>query len=329
LRKALLVVAMVAASFVGGAVVNGPMLAWFRGASGLDRASVSSLEDDALAAPVIVDEPAVASGADAGTPAGRDAAPAVTGPIEPTEPAAPPGPGQAEAETEAPAGSPPPGAPTPADAPGSESEPPRPLDLGGAAPPPLAAPSAPGEAEAIITAVAPAGGREPGWGDAPGSAPAVAFLPGSRPATPLTTPASATTAPTATATTPAADPARRDPVVTPAALPSTPTADDPPPSADAPGTPPDAPASRAPGGPTRPEDGSRWDVLRRRMAELGVSRYWIEGAPAGPVQFRCAVPVAGQGAVAQMFQAEADDAPAAAEAALRRIALWRAAARPR
>jgi hypothetical protein len=99
-----------------------------------------------------------------------------------------------------------------------------------------------------------------------------------------------------------------------------PPADPKPPSVD--------PTLQAPAGTPASDDASRWGVLRRRMTELGVARYWVEGEPAGTVRFRCVVPVAGQGAVGQMFQAEADDIPAAAEAALRRIALWRAASPP-
>ncbi len=79
-------------------------------------------------------------------------------------------------------------------------------------------------------------------------------------------------------------------------------------------------------GPGQGDEGGAegWAALRRRMAELGVSRYWIEGEPGGPARFRCLVPLAGGRAVAQHFEAEADDDLQAAEAALRRIALWRA-----
>lgn len=62
------------------------------------------------------------------------------------------------------------------------------------------------------------------------------------------------------------------------------------------------------------------------MRELGISKYWVEGEPSGGVRFRCLVPIAGEGAVAQQFEAEGDAVADAAEAALRRVALWRAAA---
>jgi hypothetical protein len=43
------------------------------------------------------------------------------------------------------------------------------------------------------------------------------------------------------------------------------------------------------------------------------------------VVFSCLIPLAGRQAVAQRFEAEGEDATQAARAALRRIALWRAA----
>jgi len=64
--------------------------------------------------------------------------------------------------------------------------------------------------------------------------------------------------------------------------------------------------------------------LRRRMKTLGVTRYWVEGEPGGPSRFRCVIPTAGGRAVGQHFEAEGDDDLQAAEAALRRVALWKA-----
>jgi hypothetical protein len=64
------------------------------------------------------------------------------------------------------------------------------------------------------------------------------------------------------------------------------------------------------------------------MRDLGVRFYWVEGEPDGPVRFRCVIPVAGKAAVAQHFEAEADDVFQAAETALRRVALWRATSSP-
>jgi hypothetical protein len=61
------------------------------------------------------------------------------------------------------------------------------------------------------------------------------------------------------------------------------------------------------------------------MQALGVSRFTIEGQPGGPVVFSCLIPlVPGRQAVAQRFEAEGPDVFHAAQAALRRIALWRA-----
>jgi hypothetical protein len=61
------------------------------------------------------------------------------------------------------------------------------------------------------------------------------------------------------------------------------------------------------------------------LTELGVTRFWVEGEPGGSVRFRCTIPVAGERAVAQQFEAEGDDPLQAADTVLRRVALWRAA----
>ncbi len=71
-----------------------------------------------------------------------------------------------------------------------------------------------------------------------------------------------------------------------------------------------------------------WDNLRRRMKTLGVARYWIEGEPEGPCRFRCLIPTAGGRAVSQHFEAEANDDLHAADAALRRVALWKSTEQP-
>jgi hypothetical protein len=68
-----------------------------------------------------------------------------------------------------------------------------------------------------------------------------------------------------------------------------------------------------------------WATLARKMQSLGVSRFTIEGQPGGRVVFSCLIPVAGRQAVAQRFEAEGEDAVQAARAAMRRVALWRAA----
>jgi hypothetical protein len=85
-----------------------------------------------------------------------------------------------------------------------------------------------------------------------------------------------------------------------------------------------SPSSPAPGRPGEDD----WATLARKMQGLGISRFTIEGQPGGRVIFSCLIPLAGRQAVAQRFEAEGEDAPQAARAALRRVALWRAAAQP-
>jgi hypothetical protein len=64
------------------------------------------------------------------------------------------------------------------------------------------------------------------------------------------------------------------------------------------------------------------------MRALGVARYGIEGEPDGRARFHCIIPLAGRRAVGQQFEADGDDLIQAAEAALRRVALWRATESP-
>jgi hypothetical protein len=67
-----------------------------------------------------------------------------------------------------------------------------------------------------------------------------------------------------------------------------------------------------------------WTALRKKMKALGVARYTIEGEADGHVRFSCVIPVDGLKAVGHHFEAEADDECQAAEAALKRVALWKA-----
>ena len=60
------------------------------------------------------------------------------------------------------------------------------------------------------------------------------------------------------------------------------------------------------------------------MKALGVARYTIEAETDGRVRFTCVIPVDGLKAVGHHFEAEGDDEPQAVEAALKRIALWKA-----
>ena len=62
------------------------------------------------------------------------------------------------------------------------------------------------------------------------------------------------------------------------------------------------------------------------MKDLGVVRFTIEGETQGRVKFRCVIPVEGLKAVGHLFEAEGDDEIQAAEAALKRITLWKATA---
>jgi hypothetical protein len=71
-----------------------------------------------------------------------------------------------------------------------------------------------------------------------------------------------------------------------------------------------------------------WAILRRKMQSLGVTHYTIDGQPGGRVVFSCLIPLAGRQAVSQRFEAEGDDDFLAAQAAMRRIALWRATREP-
>ena len=73
-----------------------------------------------------------------------------------------------------------------------------------------------------------------------------------------------------------------------------------------------------------PSDTPGWPEIQRKMADLGVRRYWIEGDPNGQVRFRCVIPLAGEHAVGQQFEAEAGDAIQAARTALKRAAIWKA-----
>jgi hypothetical protein len=73
-----------------------------------------------------------------------------------------------------------------------------------------------------------------------------------------------------------------------------------------------------------PSSSSSWADLRKKMKDLGVTRYTIEGETDGRVRFRCVIPVEGLKAIGHQFEAEGDDEQQAAEAALKRIALWKA-----
>ena len=79
---------------------------------------------------------------------------------------------------------------------------------------------------------------------------------------------------------------------------------------------------------TSSSSSSTWADLRKKMRDLGVARYTIEGDTDGRVRFCCVIPVDGLKAIGHHFEAEGDDEQQAAEAALKRIALWKATASP-
>ena len=270
LRKALLVVALVFASFACGAVVNGPGLTWLKGLIG-DRQH----RGDAIPTLDVDDGPPVAVADVEPSPAPVVVAAAAAKPASPAFEDAPP--------TLAPTKADPPADP-PADTPVAPEPGPLPL-------PELPAPAtpAPEPPKPIAKVSAPSPARATGWEDAPGSAPSSAVLPRSRPARDH--------APTADSAVAAATgvPAEPPPLTasTPAAL-------------------------------QNPGD---WPALRKKMKALGVAKYWVEGTPGGSVTFRCVAHPAGADSADRQFEAEADDETQAAESALRRVAVWRAAER--
>jgi hypothetical protein len=88
------------------------------------------------------------------------------------------------------------------------------------------------------------------------------------------------------------------------------------------------PANPAPIATPPGSDLESWDQLQQRMKDLGIVRFWFEGEVGGRARYRCVVPVIGDQVISQHFEAEGDTVFAAARAALRRVALWRAAQEP-
>jgi hypothetical protein len=76
--------------------------------------------------------------------------------------------------------------------------------------------------------------------------------------------------------------------------------------------------------PATSSSSTTWADLRKKMKDLGVARYTLEGEADGRVRFRCVIPVEGLKAVGHHFEAEGDDEQQAVDAALKRIALWKA-----
>ncbi len=306
MRKALLVVTLILASFGGGAFVNGPGLVWLKGLMGLEPRPVENLGGEPP--PAFDEPPAVSVGPEPTAPEPPEPAdalasspPAETEPAKPqslalAEPESPPLPDLVpSSDPSTPPTDPDSPSPPPLEPPTQARSEPQPVTLDPVRPgiptrqtSPASTPPRP----ALAGPGAPPSENEPGWGDAPGSAPATAILP--KPRTTQT---------------------RQDPQISGASLASQPTSE------------PEASPSPAPApsrSPAPPASDSAWDALKQAMTARGVTRFWAEGEPSGSVTFRCVVPLAGRGAIAQQFEAQGDNVLSAAEATLKRIDLWKA-----
>ena len=339
LRKALLAIVLVAASFAGGAVVNGPGLRWAQamilnrlaGDGGEDGApdDAAQVKEDAIPLEPIPANPVppLALGTDEGTPAkakgksqGKDQDP-----------------GKGKAAAKEPAG----------DAASPLAAPLPPLGLladGTALPEPKApappeskeddpgdAPAAAGSRNDAQILLAKAPGAESSGPEPPD------LMPSPLPA-PADTRADAPrvqTQPQAQTQAPAS-PSAPGQVENWADAPGSAPAAAVPPRGFEPSRPVSAPAeagtisapSPEPAPAPVPASAPGWAEIRRKMSALGVSRYRIEGEPGGRVRFSCIIRLAGRRAVAQHFEAEGDDELQAAETALRRVDLWRATENP-
>ena len=296
-RQAILVVVLVSASFLGGAFVNGPGLSWaqtrvLRSLGLTDGGEIASVNLDATANPDAV--------SDGSTPTKPDGE-RMRGPVAPVPSFV------AEGES------------SEQDAPDRPVSSPRPKSKSG---------------------------RD---GGSPGSRPSLS----SSPSTTITPSSTSEAAPLAS---PSRQAAPLDPSITPAIASSPPEpsrepapAPSPPPSSlegkvppaildtlaellpsnpqssSSPSPPPSLSSSSAPVAPkSTVEGGDDWAILQRKMQTLGVTRFTVDGDPGGRILFSCLIPLAGRQAVSQRFEAEGDDVVGAAQAALRRVALWRA-----
>lgn len=283
MRKGLLVVVLVAASFAGGTAFKGPLPGWVQGLlrSGPRVVGAEKAQQTAQAGP---------TGAEGSAPEVREIPAAPSPSLVPDEfpepraqadrnPAKPPGPVAAALPPAVPA----PPAPEPVDAPEAEAE----SVAAAESIPPLSSPRTDGtEPPAPPAAAAP-----------PPLDSSVAMASGIE-----------TRQSGASRTGSSAWVDAPEPVPTPVAGPG--------------------PVEPEPAGGQAAEPGGSgqdWELLHRRMRELGVSRYWIEGEPAaGIVRFRCVIPLAGAQAVGQQFEVEGRDEWQAATIALGRVALWKA-----
>jgi hypothetical protein len=294
-RQIVLVVVLVGAAFLGGAFVNGPGLRWVQtqllGSMGLGEDADPAAVDLKLAA-----------GGD-----GLGANPAVGGPLAPA-------PGLV---ADAGAVKPGPSERRPARGDGPESQ-------GGPRPTPVRpsrGASRPASSQPVASSSRGAA-DDPRDGESPPPLPAdlPAAVSPRAPHDPDVTLATASSAPSsAPADRPAPSGREAPPTLMDSLSTLMPSPAPAPPDSLRPPTPAPAPPPSV-----KPGDDD-WATLARKMQSLGVSRFTIEGQPGGRVVFSCLIPVAGRQAVAQRFEAEGEDAVQAARAAMRRVALWRAA----
>ena len=288
MRKALLIIVMIAAAFGGGVVVNGPGPAWLQ--AGLKAAGRSS-----GFVRVVSTKEGPSPASDASTPA----------------------PAQPKAETVSVA--------TATSEPLSTPESAKPREVPAAPLPPLVldrpAAVAVVKESARVVASAESPPARPGPSPEPVKTPA---LDSDAPKPPAPLPTSAVEVPTPSAPMSAAAPLDapivspvtgsdeiqppqppRDPAVVQAAKPAEPSN---------PAVAGSAPSSNEP---------NDWPTVRRKLREAGVSRFEIDTELAGRTRFRCVIPLAGRRAVGQMFEGEGVDEFQAAESALKRIRLWK------
>jgi len=304
-RQVVLVIVLIAAAFLGGAFVNGPGLRWAQtqllGSLGLnEEGEIASVDLKGAVNPGAAGEASRASKAGATSEAVASPFAPVPSFVTETE-------SSKKDESDGPSNRP--GAdPRPSASPRSSSP---------TAPPPLTAPlttsqSAPGRPKTTAPMetipVSPSPEMEPPALLDPSVNSALTSPPGSQP------PRDRDIAPVLLDSLASLMPANPPSPPGPSPVATGPSARIPPPRSFA------GPAVSA---------GEDWAALSRKMQALGVSRFTIEGQPGGPVVFSCLIPlVAGRQAVAQRFEAEGPDAFHAAQAALRRIALWRATQNP-
>lgn len=74
---------------------------------------------------------------------------------------------------------------------------------------------------------------------------------------------------------------------------------------------------------TKPSDAS-WALLESRMRAMGVTRFRIEGTPTRHIRCTCLIPLPGQQAISQWFEAAAGDISQTTRDVLCHMALWRA-----